>query len=273
MISKRIKKFALFSTVFALYGCTGAGGVDATIASGTAKFTTNAIDNIAMDMKGLTMEDAIRKTAFLGSDPNNTSVNAVVLTRDVYGVMKTKRDVEALSQQIQTQANEEYQKRQIAKQQEEETKRLEEEAANAVGAFRARVTTYGIDCYGCNVVDGRGGTSAGVILEPSIGVHLPDGSVQSGIKYGQYYIVAADPSIPLCSTVKVSNHGLTGSGISPDEPFYAIVLDRGGAIHGEVLDLYAGLESAPSVTPVETLKANVEIMRIGNKQGGSCPLQ
>ena len=33
-----------------------------------------------------------------------------------------------------------------------------------------------------------------------------------------YYVVAADPGIPMYSILKISNHGLSGSGISLDEP-------------------------------------------------------
>ena len=42
-------------------------------------------------------------------------------------------------------------------------------------------------------------------------------------RQGNYYIVAADPSIPLCSILKISDHGLSGSGITPDQPYYCLL--------------------------------------------------
>ena len=47
--------------------------------------------------------------------------------------------------------------------------------------------------------------------------------------------------------LKVYDHGLQGSGISPDKPFEAIVLDRGGAIRGTHVDLYIGSENSGAI--------------------------
>ena len=102
---------------------------------------------------------------------------------------------------------------------------------------------------------------------------MPDGSWQRGIRYGKYYIIAADPSIPLCSIIKISNHGLSGSGISPDKPYYAIVLDRGGAIYGSHLDLYIGRENSGAIVKVKQTTPKAEIIRVGGKSGPrSCAL-
>lgn len=279
MESKRMKKFALFSTVFALYGCVSTGSVELNIEPPLSKQVED-ISNIAFDTVLKDDVKAIRKLAFLGMDPNQHQINTVVLTRDAYGVLKTKINMIQISSNIQKKAKETYQKQQEAikveeekKRLEEEKKRLEEEAKNSKGSFDARITTYGVDCYGCGGEDGSGGTSSGVSLDVNAGVKLPDGSWQQGIKFGRYYIVAADPSIPLCSTLEISNHGMSGSGISPNEPFYAIVLDRGGAIKGGILDLYIGLESSGAVVPVEKTVPHVEIMQIGNRVGNTCPLQ
>ncbi len=114
--------------------------------------------------------------------------------------------------------------------------------------FAARTTTYGMDCVGCNIAsDGTAGTAYGVRLHPEKGVRQPNGQFLPGVKYNGYYMVAADPSIPFCTVVEVSNHGYSGYGITPSQPFYAIVTDRGGAIRGQKLDLYVGLESNNSM--------------------------
>lgn len=283
MKSKRMKKFALFSTVFALYGCVNASPVEVTFKNNTVrKETASAV--IALPEAPFNETDEIAKAAFLGSDPNIRSMNAVVLMRDAYGVVKTKSDILSISSSIQLKAKETYQKEQEAKRQDEEKARLEkeeaekkarleEEAKKSKGSFDARITTYGVDCYGCGgEVDGNGGTSVGVSLDANAGVLLPNGVWQPGIKFGSYYIVAADPNIPLCSTLKISNHGMSGSGIQPNEPFYAIVLDRGGAIKGGILDLYIGLEASGNVVPVQKTVPRVEILQLGQRQGNTCPL-
>ena len=51
-----------------------------------------------------------------------------------------------------------------------------------------------------------------------------------------------DASVPFYSIVEITNHGLSGMGISPDQPLKCIVLDRGGAITGNHVDLYIGSE-------------------------------
>ena len=109
--------------------------------------------------------------------------------------------------------------------------------------FFPRTTTYGVDCIGCSgQYSGVGGTAAGVKLSVSQGVLQPNGTWQSGIKYGDYYIVAADRSIPIGTVLEISNHGYNGFGLVSGQPFYAMVLDRGGGIWENHLDLYAGSE-------------------------------
>lgn len=108
-----------------------------------------------------------------------------------------------------------------------------------------RITRYGVDCNGCNMgSDGRGGTASGI----SVGldeVRQQDGTWQKGITYQGYYIVAASSDIPLCSILEISEHSISGGGISAGEPFYAIVLDRGGGVQESHIDLFAGSESNP----------------------------
>ena len=137
--------------------------------------------------------------------------------------------------------------------------------------FYPKITTYGVDCYGCHVSeDGYGGTSVGV----SVGLHSvrqPDGNMQEGITYGGYYIVAADPNIPLCSIVTIYDHGFSGDGLQEGIPFQAIVLDRGGAIKGAKLDLFKGSEQVHNIS-INRAYSNpkVVIERVGGRVGRAC---
>ena len=93
--------------------------------------------------------------------------------------------------------------------------------------FTGTLTGYGPDCVGCS---GNLGCS-------------PHQNVQNGniyyedSKYGKIRILAADPSIPCGSIVKISNYNVVG------EEFYGIVLDRGSAIKGLTMDLLYNSEA------------------------------
>ena len=112
----------------------------------------------------------------------------------------------------------------------------------------------------------------GIALDASLGVMQPNGEWKAGIQYGGYYIIAADPSIPMCSIFKISNHGLSGAGIKVEQPFYAMVMDRGGAIQGNHFDLYIGLQSANPLQRIYVSTANAEIIRYGGNNGQGCAL-
>lgn len=137
--------------------------------------------------------------------------------------------------------------------------------------FFPKFTTYGVDCVGCYMsADGYGGTSVGV----SVGLHSvrqPSGEMMDGITYAGYYVVAADPSIPLCSIITVYDHGFSGDGLQEGVPFQAIVLDRGGAIKGAKLDLFKGSEAIYNVN-INYAYSNprVVIERVGGRIGRAC---
>lgn len=119
-----------------------------------------------------------------------------------------------------------------------------EEAEPVLDEYQIRATLYGVDCYGCNVrEDGTGNTATGVQLNPEWGVQQSNGEWLEGLTYDGYYIIAMDPSVPFYSIVEISNHGLSGMGFSPDVPIKCMVLDRGGAIYGNHIDLYVGSEN------------------------------
>ena len=139
--------------------------------------------------------------------------------------------------------------------------------------FNPKMYTYGVDCVGCNMTaSGVGGTSAGVKLSKTA-VKQKNGEWKDGIKYGDYYIVAADPSIPLCSIITVYDHGFTGKGLTPGVPFQAIVLDRGGAIKGAKLDLFVGSEKQHQIKNNRNVTVKAVITRVGGRSGSrACKL-
>lgn len=132
--------------------------------------------------------------------------------------------------------------------------------------FFPRTTTYGVDCIGCSgEASGRGATAAGVKLSITDGVLQSNGTWKSGIKYGDYYIVAADQSIPIGSILEISNHGYSGYGLTPGVPFYAMVLDRGGGVWRNHLDLYSGSQKVGGLSINRRIhKPKAKIISLGN---------
>ncbi len=140
-------------------------------------------------------------------------------------------------------------------------------SASKGSEFFPKMYTYGVDCAGCNMTaSGKGGTSAGVSISKTA-VKQPNGQWKDGIKYGDYYIVAADPSIPLCSILTIYDHGFSGKGITPGVPFKAIVLDRGGAIKGAKLDLFVGTEKSHQIKNNRNVTTKAVITRVGGRAG------
>ena len=272
MNSKRIK-FALFICVFALYGCASSASVPQKSLNTVNNKHTVSPDTLHTNSLIQTKDTSMAAMAFHAYGPMQKSGSMFRSMRDEHGVLLMKSDVEGYAKKMKEKVVKER-KRQVQlekkRKEQERLKRMEKESSQA---FSPKITTYGVDCYGCGGESGRGGTSLGVALDLTLGVQMPDGSWQPGIRYGNYYIVAADPSIPLCSILKISDHGLSGSGITPDQPYYAIVLDRGGAIQGNHIDLYIGSENSGAIVPVKNTQAKAQIIREGGKNGArSCAL-
>ncbi len=93
-------------------------------------------------------------------------------------------------------------------------------------AFIGTLTAYGPDCVGC------GGNSA---CPPRQNFNHGNIYFDDQI-YGKVRVVAADRSIPCGSIVRISGINIY------DEPIIAVVLDRGGAIRGNHLDLLFATE-------------------------------
>jgi 3D (Asp-Asp-Asp) domain-containing protein len=110
--------------------------------------------------------------------------------------------------------------------------------------FYARsISRYGFDCTGCGVdKDGSSGTASGIRLR-GVSVRQSDGTWKDGLTYDGYYLVASDKAFPLCTILEISNHKFSGSGVEYNVPFRVLVVDRGGWITTNKLDLFVGYES------------------------------
>ena len=107
------------------------------------------------------------------------------------------------------------------------------------------LTGYGPDCYGCS-----GRTSSGHNLFDSI--YYEDS------EFGTVRILAADPSFPMYSIIRVSN-------VPTMDDFIGIVLDRGGNVgygRGTLFDLAFESESSPNLVPL-TRNVKFELLRSG----------
>ncbi|MBR4261938.1 MAG: 3D domain-containing protein [Bacilli bacterium] len=95
--------------------------------------------------------------------------------------------------------------------------------------FNGKMTGYGPDCKGCG-----GGVSC-------IRYNVRNGNIYYNDKdYGKIRILAADKKIPCGTVIRVSN-------LRKYKDFYAIVLDRGGAIKGNLMDLLFVSESSVDI--------------------------
>ena len=107
------------------------------------------------------------------------------------------------------------------------------------------LTGYGPDCVGCG-----GHTSTGFDLTKSI--YYEDS------EFGTVRILAADPSFPFYSIIRVSN-------VPTMDDFIGIVLDRGGNVgfgRGTLFDLAFESESSPNLVPL-TRNVTFELLRSG----------
>lgn len=97
-----------------------------------------------------------------------------------------------------------------------------------------------------------------------------DGTWKDGITYDGYYLIAASSTLPLCTLVEISDHKFNGQGLTPGEPFLAVVADRGGAVQGSTIDLFTGSEYYPSVRNGKRSNVKVSIVDFGRKRANGC---
>ncbi|MFV0255226.1 MAG: hypothetical protein ACK5G7_03765 [Erysipelotrichaceae bacterium] len=136
--------------------------------------------------------------------------------------------------------------------------------------FTAHLSRYGVNCVGCTGENsGVGNFSVGISADINQGIRQHDGNWQAGLTFEGYYIVASDPALPLCTVLKFSEHSLQGLSIKAGKPFYAVVLDRGGAIKENRLDFYIGDERTYNSTIKYASGGNayalVEVVAFGNR--------
>lgn len=136
-----------------------------------------------------------------------------------------------------------------------------EEKEKEVQPVMAKITTYGVDCYGCYNENGFGGTAGGIKVSTDA-VKQSDGTWKQGITYDGYYIVATNQSIPFGTIVEVSNHGYLGYGLQPGVPFQAIVMDR-GAMGVNHIDLFVGSEKNNAMHIDRSFVPTMKIIRMG----------
>ena len=120
--------------------------------------------------------------------------------------------------------------------------------------FTGRLTTYGGDCKGCG-----GSSSSGLKLSAKTGVNNTN-SPYLTYKGKKYYCLAADRSIPFGTVIKISNHNLNTS-----STIYGIVVDRGGAIKRNKIDIFNGSEYKKKYfTGGTSYNTKIEIVSLGN---------
>ena len=95
-------------------------------------------------------------------------------------------------------------------------------------------------------------------LSPTTGVK---GSHSAKLSYkgGSYYCLAADPSIPFGTIIKITNHNL---GI--ESTAYGIVVDRGGAIKKNHIDIFNGTEAGKYFRGGSSSNTQFEIVSVGS---------
>lgn len=91
-------------------------------------------------------------------------------------------------------------------------------------SFDGQMTAYKANCPGC---------TGGVACPPGRDV-TGDNYFYTDETYGEIRILAADPHIPCGTIVSFSNVSFSS------EPIIGIVLDRGGAIKGNIMDFLVG---------------------------------
>lgn len=118
-------------------------------------------------------------------------------------------------------------------------------ASTSPVAFNGKLTAYGPDCPGCS------GNSACPPRQ-----NFKNGNIYFEDQvYGKVRVVAADRSIPCGSIVRISGINIYS------EPILAIVMDRGGAVNGNHMDLL--FTSQSNLEGFVTSNVKFELIRYG----------
>lgn len=115
-------------------------------------------------------------------------------------------------------------------------------------SFQGELTGYGPDCKNC---------SGKVACSPYQNVKNGNIYYNDDNDYKDLRIVAADKIVPCGTIVKIS--GLKN--VASEESIMAIVLDRGSAIKGNIIDLL--FESEEEAFPIGRQKVEIDVIRWG----------
>lgn len=125
----------------------------------------------------------------------------------------------------------------------------ENTTATVIETLVGNLAGYGPDCAGC------------VSMKTASGKYIGEGNIYyNDSTYGKVRILAGDYSYPFGTIVRISNVDFY-----QDEPFYAVVLDRGGNIGKNkkfLFDLLFATEKEASQLGTE-VNIKYEIMRLG----------
>lgn len=113
-------------------------------------------------------------------------------------------------------------------------------------SFKGQMTAYKATCTGCT----------GKVYCPPRQDVRGDNIWYEDNTYGKIRILAADPNIPCGTVVNITNVSFS------DEPIIGIVLDRGGAIKGNIMDFLVGPNDDMDVVGRQR-NVNYEVMRWG----------
>lgn len=116
-----------------------------------------------------------------------------------------------------------------------------QETSTTQDGLSVSMTRYGMDCYGCQVVDGVAHTSHGIALTAN-SVRQPNGVWQDGITYNGRFIVAGNRNHVKCTLVSIYDHPYEGMGIVQGQPIHAIMADNGAFGYNHI-DLFVGTET------------------------------
>lgn len=116
-----------------------------------------------------------------------------------------------------------------------------------IETFLAEMTGYGGDCEGCS----------GILACRPITNVFTNGIYFEDDEYGTVRVVAADRKYPCGTIMKFYSKKLS------DEPIVAIVMDRGGAIQDNRLDLLTESEAYSSKYVGRIYDLKVEVLRKG----------
>ena len=118
-----------------------------------------------------------------------------------------------------------------------------------IETFVAELTGYGGDCEGCS----------GILACRPITNVFTDGIYFDDKEYGTVRVVAADRKYPCGTIMKFTSSKLD------DEPIVAVVMDRGGAIQDNRLDLLTESEAYSYKYVGRIYNLKVEVLRKGWK--------